>query len=89
MEFCDLTNKTSIFELAAFINACDVFLSVDTGPMHLSYMLGQKTLCAFFNKPMIEEWGPKDFDNAKILSDSDEKITAQKCFDACVSFIER
>ena len=88
INFLDLTNKTTIFELSAFINACDVFLSVDTGPMHISYTLGQKTVCAFFNKPMIEEWGPKNFDNAKILCDADEKITALSCFETCKSFLD-
>jgi len=56
--------------------------------MHISYTLGQKTVCAFFNKPMIEEWGPKNFDNAKILCDADEKITALSCFETCKSFLD-
>ncbi len=87
VQFLDLTNKTTIFELAAFINSCCVFLSVDTGPMHISYSLGQKTVCVFFNKDMIEEWGPKSFNNAKILCNVDEEITPAKLFQECEKFL--
>ncbi len=83
VEFLDLTNKTTIFELSAFINACSVFLSVDTGPMHIAYSIGQKTVCAFYKKSMIEEWGPKSFEDVIILCDTDDKITPENCFESC------
>ncbi|MDD3594118.1 MAG: glycosyltransferase family 9 protein [Candidatus Gastranaerophilales bacterium] len=83
IEFLDMTNKTTIFELSSLINNTDVFLSADTGPMHLSYSMGHKTVCLFFNKLMIEEWGPKNFANAVIMCNPDEKITPENALEKC------
>ncbi len=43
----NLVGKTSITELAGIIARCEVVVSCDTGPMHLSVALGKKTIALF------------------------------------------
>lgn len=43
----NLAGKTSIRELMAFIEACDVFLTNDSGPMHIATALGTPLLALF------------------------------------------
>ena len=49
----DLTGKTSLKELAALIKNCSVYISADTGPLHLA---------AAFKKPLIAMYGPTKAD---------------------------
>lgn len=67
--FIDLTNKTSIFELAAVLKNCNILLSVDTGTMHLGCAVKTKTIVIFYKTEMIKEWGPDpELYNAKIIN---------------------
>ncbi len=43
----NLVGKTSLTELAGIISACEVLVSCDTGPMHLSVALGKRTIALF------------------------------------------
>jgi ADP-heptose:LPS heptosyltransferase len=43
----DLAGQTSLFELSGLIRACDLFISTDSGPYHLSVALGVPTLAIF------------------------------------------
>ncbi len=63
----DMTNKTTIFELAQIFKNAQKTVSVDTGTMHLSYAVGTDTLCLFFKEAMVAEWAPKDGKKHKIL----------------------
>ncbi len=42
-----LTGKTTLAEVAAILNICDLLVSNDTGPAHISAALGTKTLVIF------------------------------------------
>lgn len=67
LNFIDLINKTTIFELAALLKMAKTTVSVDTGTMHLSYAVNTHTICLFFKESMIAEWGPMNKANCKIL----------------------
>lgn len=43
----DLAGKTTLRELIAFIQACDIFLTNDSGPMHIASALGVRLLALF------------------------------------------
>lgn len=44
----DLSGKTNVFELAAFMEGCDLMISNDTGPMHLSACMDIPTIWLFW-----------------------------------------
>lgn len=53
----NLAGKTNIRELLALINACTVFLTNDSGPMHIAAALG-KPLLALFGSTSTIKTGP-------------------------------
>lgn len=59
--FIDLTNKTTISELAATIQQCHRFISVDTGSLHLACAVKTPTLALFYinNDFHLQTWAPK------------------------------
>ncbi len=63
----NLTGRTSLFELGNMIAECDVILSNDSGPMHMTYATGTP-LVALFGSTSPELTGPPDssFDGAEL-----------------------
>ena len=57
--FVDLTNATTINQLAGIMQICKAVISIDTGTMHLSYATGVPTVCIFYKTEMIEKWAPR------------------------------
>ena len=57
--FVDLTNVTTISQLAGIMQICKAVISIDTGTMHLSYATGIPTVCIFYKTEMIEKWAPR------------------------------
>ncbi len=57
--FVDLTNATTINQLADIMQICKAVISIDTGTMHLSYATGVPTVCIFYKTEMIEKWAPR------------------------------
>jgi ADP-heptose:LPS heptosyltransferase len=47
VEFMDCAGKTSLSELAGLISLCDVFISSDSGPYHMSVALKKPTIAWF------------------------------------------
>ncbi|NGX58397.1 MAG: hypothetical protein K940chlam3_01304, partial [Chlamydiae bacterium] len=43
----DMAGKTNLRELMALIESCDVFLTNDSGPMHMASALGTKLVALF------------------------------------------
>jgi ADP-heptose:LPS heptosyltransferase len=55
----DTTGKMSLYQLIHFISKCQTLVACSTGPMHLSGVLGLKTIGLFSPKRPIhpERWG--------------------------------
>ena len=83
----DLTGKTSLDDLTAFLSLCDVFVSNDTGPMHLASLVGTKVVGLFFNSHFVET-GPYGPGHVAVHPDipcfpcqGPAKCTHKKCLD--------
>lgn len=50
----DLTGKTTLDDLGAFLSLCSVLVTNDTGPMHLAYSIGTRVIGLFFNSHFVE-----------------------------------
>ncbi len=61
-----LTGKTSLAEATAILSVCDLLVSNDTGPAHISSALGTKTLVIFgpTNPGTTQPWGSEIIRNA-------------------------
>lgn len=58
--FIDLTDKTTLPELATILKKCDGSISVDTGTMHLTYAVGVPLVSVFYKKSMTKNWAPNE-----------------------------
>jgi len=70
--------------LGAFFRASDLYISADTGPMHLAVASGAKVL-AFFNKTNIEVYGALGEDNKTI---DIENLSIEKVAKITTEFID-
>lgn len=70
----NLAGKTSLRQLMALIHRCDLFLSNDSGPMHMADALGTKGV-ALFGSTSPEATGP--LQKARILKKS---VECSPCF---------
>lgn len=61
----NLTAKTSLYETALVISNLDLFLSADTGLMHIAYGVGTPTV-SLFGAGIQKKWGPKGKNNIMI-----------------------
>ncbi len=71
-EFIDLTDKTTIPELAKVLKNSKCLISIDTGTMHLGYAVGTPTLCLFYQRDLVLFWAPdkETYKNTKVISDN-------------------
>ncbi|HTZ17710.1 MAG TPA: lipopolysaccharide heptosyltransferase II [Dissulfurispiraceae bacterium] len=65
-----LAGKTSLRELIALISECDVFVTNDSGPMHIAYAVGTP-LAAIFGSTSAELTGPVGEGHSVIKADLD------------------
>lgn len=72
----NMAEKTSLRELIAMISECDVFLSNDSGPMHIAYAVGTP-LVALFGSTSPDLTGPVGESNVVIHPD----IPCSPCFE--------
>ncbi len=87
-QFKIFAGKLNIIETAALIKRCNLFISTDTGPMHIAKAVGIP-LIGLFGPVNPEHWGYKDekssyvsgFDNCscKYISDCIRKTDKYKC----------
>lgn len=61
----NLTNKTSLYQTAVVISKLNLFVSADTGLMHIAYGVGTPTV-SLFGAGIEKKWGPKGDDNINI-----------------------
>lgn len=61
--FFDLTDKTSIAQLAGVIQQCAAVISVDTGTLHLTCALGVPLVALFYinDAKHLEKWAPAKY----------------------------
>jgi heptosyltransferase III len=63
-----LVSEPSLRDFAAMVSSCDLFITCDSGPMHLACALGTRTI-AIFQNPNFDHWGPPSA-LARILHES-------------------
>ena len=49
--------ESSLSDFAAMVSNCDLFVTCDSGPMHLACALGTRTV-AIFQNPNFDHWAP-------------------------------
>lgn len=74
----------NVWELAALIEKAGVFVSSDTGPMHLAYIHGAKTVC-LFGPNLPERWYPR-LDNAVLCY---QRVGCCPCIDSTTGVMKR
>ncbi|MFC1650102.1 glycosyltransferase family 9 protein [Candidatus Latescibacterota bacterium] len=62
----DILNNVSVSEMAAVIERCDMFISGDTGPMHVSAALGRPTVALFISSNYCV-YGPRGI-NSRVVA---------------------
>jgi heptosyltransferase-2 len=72
----NMAGKTSLRELVSLISECDLFLTNDSGPMHISYAVGTP-LVALFGSTDPELTGPPKQGN-RVIRDS---TVCEPCFE--------
>lgn len=66
-QISDLTGKTTIGELAAQLEQCDLFIGNDSSPMHLAAAVGILVI-AIFGPTSPQEYGPYPLDDARRIA---------------------
>ncbi len=62
----DAGGRTDLVDLAALLSLCDLVVTNDTGPMHLTGAVGT---------PTVSLWGPSDPDEVRPLGAADHRVT--------------
>ncbi|MCL0042440.1 lipopolysaccharide heptosyltransferase II [Thermodesulfovibrionales bacterium] len=71
----NLAGKTSLRGLSSLISECDLFVTNDSGPMHIAYAVGTPTV-AIFGSTDPEQTGPVGIRNKVLRAD----IACSPCF---------
>ncbi|PIP18967.1 MAG: hypothetical protein COT38_01205 [Candidatus Omnitrophica bacterium CG08_land_8_20_14_0_20_41_16] len=80
----DLTNKTSLVELAQVLKQCRLLISCDSGPMHLSAAVGIPVVALFRNDlpgKTAKRWGPWGAGHTVIEKSRLEDISVDEVFE--------
>jgi hypothetical protein len=87
----DLTGKTTLSQLIALMSRFNLFVSVDTGPLHIAAALGIPTVAIFPTKSLKPiEWGPWGTRHIILrkASSCPRKCLPQRCpYDDCLRAI--
>lgn len=75
INFC---GKLTPMQSAAVISFCDITLSNDTGPMHMSYTVGTPTIALFSSRDLPGKWYPPE--GSKNFVFRTEDVKCQGCF---------
>lgn len=76
-DFIDFSCKTTIPQLGALISKFKLFVSIDTGPMHLAFALKIPTIAMFF-QPNYLKWGPSDTKKQRLIFNSNNSAISAK-----------
>ncbi len=72
----DLIGSTSLWQLGALIKRCDLYITCDSGPMHISAAVGTPTIALFGPTDPVRH-GPRGVDHAVVKKD----IQCSPCYD--------
>jgi ADP-heptose:LPS heptosyltransferase len=77
-DFVDLTNQTTITQLAEVLKRCKVAISVDTGTMHLICALHIPLLALFYvyTEDHLTSWAPKRFYPHRLMAGAELSVDA-------------
>ena len=79
VNFIDLTDITTIYQMANIMQLCSAVISIDTGTLHLAYSSGVPSVGIYYQPHLAQKWAPrkdlyphtvvidKDFSTANIL----------------------
>ena len=84
VKFVDLTNATTISQLANIMKLCQAVISIDTGTLHLAYATQTPVVGVFYQPKMVEKWAPREFlyeNTAVIDKDYSSKNILNKTFE--------
>ncbi|MBS1749981.1 MAG: glycosyltransferase family 9 protein [Bacteroidetes bacterium] len=70
INFC---GKLTPMQSAAVLSLCDITLSNDTGPMHMSYTVGTPTIALFSSRDLPGKWYPPEKNNNYIFRTNNVK----------------
>ncbi len=75
-------SQVSLLQSAALMQACSLFLSIDTGPMHMAIGLGVP-LIGLFCPTLVQDTGPLDYPKATVIQKPQpcEPCLSRKCKD--------
>ena len=88
----NMTGKTTLSELAAFLKRCNLLISGDSGPVHLACAVGTPVLALFRNDlpgKTAKRWGPWGGANLVIEKDSLYGITVDEVMDKAREILKR
>jgi ADP-heptose:LPS heptosyltransferase len=80
----NLTGKTTLIELATLLKRCKLFISADSGPMHLAAIVGAKVVALFRKGPAsvsARRWGPVGIGHIVIEGDPVADIEVSEVLD--------
>ncbi len=85
-----LAGRTTLRQLAAIIKRCRIYISVDTGPIHMAVAIGTPTISIFSGRDFPEKWAPnRDIDIVLRKDISCSPCFKQDCDDnKCMKMIE-
>jgi ADP-heptose:LPS heptosyltransferase len=90
-EVRDLTNKTSLVELAAVLKSCKLLISGDSGPVHLAAAVGTPVIALFRDDlpgKTAKRWGPWGKNCAVVEKSSLNDITVEEVFTKAKQILE-
>ncbi len=88
----DMTNKTSLPELAALLKRCSLLISADSGPVHLAAAVGTPVIALFRNDlpgKTARRWGPWGKGHLVIEKSNLNDITVDEVFDKAREALNR
>lgn len=75
-DFIDLTNQTTITQLAEVLKRCEAAISVDTGTLHLICALDIPLLALFYvyTEDHLNSWAPKNLYTHRLMAGADLSV---------------
>lgn len=76
----NVIGKTNLLETISLIQQCDIVVTHDSGPLHLSLYLAKKKTIALFGPVLSEARVPNDYEEAIVIK-TDTYLNCMPCYD--------